>query len=281
MYKEYFIKKVNNIFWLHRKTVNLFTEQINNYYLVKEKVKLKKHNYKIGDDVVLDKGMLMRGEGAIAQMSDDKLRFIAEHGFITPDLTRKYNKNQKTPFTIPVWNIQKNILLKDYINLYSGATIRIYSLTSKESKTELIPYKQIDKYVNKLDNFWKYDMEQTKENRFMPSLSNKRIQLGFIINTKNKITKELIKNDIFNLEFDKKILRTFISKWFRDKFIYAKRDDFTTNRESAIVFGIPSNLIEGILVGREYEKNRDILNFIKKLFPECYICNVDGKVIMI
>ncbi len=281
MDKKFFINKVNDIFWLHSKTIKLFTEQINNYYLVKEKVKLKKHEYNIGDEVVLEKGMFMRGEGAISEMSDDKLRFIAEHGFITPDLTKKYNKNQKTPFTIPVWNIQSDMLLKDYIKLYSGATIRIYSLTSKESKTELIPYKQIDKYVNNLDNFWKWDIEQTKENRFMPSLSNKRIQLGFIINTKNKLTKELIKNDIFNLEFDKRVLKTFIAKWFRDKFIYDKRDDFTTNREGAIVFGIPANLIEGILVGREYEKNKKILDFIKELFPKCYICNLDGKVIVI
>ena len=54
---------------------------------------------------------------------------------------------------------------------------------------------------------------------------------------------------------------------------------FFTNRESAILFGIPSNLIEDILVGRKYENNNNILKEIKILLPNCYICNLDGKVI--
>ena len=61
--------------------------------------------------------------------------------------------------------------------------------------------------------------------------------------------------------------------------IALNKDDFFTDRESAILFGIPSNLIEGILVGRKHEKDNKILNEIKKLLPNCYICNLDGKVI--
>ena len=49
----------------------------------------------------------------------------------------------------------------------------------------------------------------------------------------------------------------------------------------SILFGIPSCFIEGILVGRKYENNKEILNKIKKLVPESYICNLDGKVIRI
>ena len=55
--------------------------------------------------------------------------------------------------------------------------------------------------------------------------------------------------------------------------------DFFTDRESAILFGVPVNFIEGILVGRTYEKDDSILNEIKELLPDCYICNLDGKVI--
>ncbi len=88
-----------------------------------------------------------------------------------------------------------------------------------------------------------------------------------------------MKNDIFDLSFDKEILETFTYKWFRDNFIYAKRDDFTTNRESAILFGIPACFIEGILVGRIYEKDKDMVNKIKNYFPNSYICNLDGIVI--
>ncbi|MBQ9318083.1 MAG: hypothetical protein IJR82_00425 [Bacilli bacterium] len=58
-----------------------------------------------------------------------------------------------------------------------------------------------------------------------------------------------------------------------------KKDDFFTNREGAILFGISSNLIEGILVGRKYEKDNKILNEIKELLPNCYICSLDGIII--
>ena len=46
------------------------------------------------------------------------------------------------------------------------------------------------------------------------------------------------------------------------------------------MFGIPSNLIEGILVGKKYENDNEILKEIKDILPEVYICNLDGKVIV-
>ena len=80
----------------------------------------------------------------------------------------------------------------------------------------------------------------------------------------------------------KNIAKTFVAKAYADAFIEDRKnkDDFFTNRESAIVFGIPSLYIEGVLVGREYENNPDILKEIKELLPDCYICNLDGKVIL-
>ena len=113
----------------------------------------------------------------------------------------------------------------------------------------------------------------------MPSLARDNIQLGFIMNIENDYGKSILENDIFNLSFDKEILQSFIQEYFIKDFIYAKRDDFTTNRESAIIFGIPSCFIEGLLVGRKYEQDEKQLNLLKKLFPNCYICNLDGKVI--
>lgn len=224
----------------------------------------------------------MRGEGALSELDEKKIKFISENGFVSPDFTKKYNKKQKTPLTIPVWNIQKDILLKDYIINYSGATLK-YSTQDGKKTTKIIPYKKIDEEIENIrqEDFWSWQCEQTKEIRFMPSLSRDKIQLAFIMNINDECGKKLIKNDIFNLDFDKKVLKTFISKWFRENYIYAKRDDFTTNRESAILFGIPSCYIEGLLVGRNYEKNEDILNSIKKNFPNCYICNLDGKVVEI
>ena len=45
-----------------------------------------------------------------------------------------------------------------------------------------------------------------------------------------------------------------------ERFIKDKKhkNDFFTDRESAIIFGIPSNFIEGILVGRNYEKDKKL-----------------------
>ena len=58
-----------------------------------------------------------------------------------------------------------------------------------------------------------------------------------------------------------------------------KFDPFETGREKAIIFGVPVSMIKGIMVSRELEKDKDSINKIRELFPKCYICNLDGKVI--
>ena len=50
-------------------------------------------------------------------------------------------------------------------------------------------------------------------------------------------------------------------------------------RADYIILGYLVNCIEGIIVGREVEFNLEYLNQIKNLFPNCYISNMDGKVI--
>lgn len=100
-----------------------------------------------------------------------------------------------------------------------------------------------------------------------------------IIELSKEVYKEIIKRDIFRLDFDKEILKSFVVPKVYNHFINDVRDDFFTNRESAIIFGIPSNFIEGILVGRDYEKNTEKLDYIKNKLSNCYICNLDGKVI--
>ena len=68
---------------------------------------------------------------------------------------------------------------------------------------------------------------------------------------------------------------------FYEEFIKNRKvkDDFFTDRESAILYGIPANFIDGILVGRIYEKDKEILRIIKELLPSAYICNLDGIII--
>lgn len=118
----------------------------------------------------------------------------------------------------------------------------------------------------------------------MPSLVQNRIQIGIIFNGNNEYSKKLLSGDILNPNIINDInVKEFVNSNYYEKFIKDRKnkDDFFTDRESAILFGVPSNLIEGILVGRNYEKDDKILNEIKILLPNCYICNLDGKVIKI
>ena len=42
---------------------------------------------------------------------------------------------------------------------------------------------------------------------------------------------------------------------------------------------VPDYYYKG-LVGKEVENNQEILTYIKDKLPDCYICNLDGKVII-
>lgn len=73
-----------------------------------------------------------------------------------------------------------------------------------------------------------------------------------------------------------------LPKWFYDKYVkggFHNYDSYETKREVAILFGVPSVYIEGLCVNKEIENDKNKLKQIKELFPECYICNIDGVVI--
>lgn len=94
--------------------------------------------------------------------------------------------------------------------------------------------------------------------------------------------KELCKADVWNTNLDEETLKPFLDYRYFEKFLKERfnRTASTTDRESAIIFGLPSSLIEGIFVGRKLEKDKYALNYIKSKLPDCYICNLDGKVIV-
>ena len=275
-FKEKYISKLKNTFESNPSTVELFLQQIENFCEVENNYQLPKHKYRIGDFVFLKKGTFLHG----SRKAHEALGLILEHGFLSTDMYQE-TENTKTPWCASMWNIQNDILLKDYITFYSGVTIR-YTFLDGKRETKVIAYNKFNEELESMKNsdFWIWDAEQTKEIRFMPSLAKEINQIAFIINTDNDYAQKLIKNDIFNLEFNQEILESFISEWFIKDYIYAKRDDFTTNRESAIIIGLPACLVEGILVGRETETNMQRLEEIKKKFPKAYVCNLDGKVII-
>ena len=255
-------------------------EQLNYYFLAMENYCLEKNSYKLNDEVILKKGTLMHG----TLKKGIELQDIKENGLLASILIN--DRQTKYPSAVGVWNLKWDISLKDYINFYSGGTIEMLSMKG-ERKTKVIPYnemKNIIKDISSDDFVFRWNIEQTKESRFMPSLTQNKIQIAFIINSNNEYMKNLQKGDILNPEyFNDDIVKNFVNKDYYERFIKERqnKDDFFTDRESAILFGIPSCFIEGILVGREYEKDENTLQEIKKIFPECYICNLDGLVIMV
>ena len=46
------------------------------------------------------------------------------------------------------------------------------------------------------------------------------------------------------------------------------------------MFGLPISLVKGVFVGRKIENDKASLYYIKSKLPDCYICNLDGKIIV-
>lgn len=282
MNKEDYIRITNEK--LSDKSKEIMLEQIDNYYEAK-KYCLSSHCYKIGDNVKLLKGTLLHG----TYKNIEGLKEIAQDGLLSGWFID--GRLSKYPNSVGVWNLKQDYLLKDYINFYSGATILYMGIYDKDQnqtqtdKTSIISYdkmKNLHQIINQTD-CQNWVVEQTKEARFMPSLVQDRVQIGIIINGNNDKIKKLLQYDILNLEnINDEDVKDFVNPNYYLKFIKDRKnkDDLFTDRESAILFGIPSNLIEGILVGKQYENNKNILNEIKILFPKCYICNLEGKVIV-
>ena len=256
----------------------IMIHQIDTYYNVKKELKIPNHKYKIGDDVKLKKGTLLHG----TYKNIEGLKEIVKDGLISSWFITGIGS--KYPSSVGVWNLKKDYLLKDYINFYSGGTARYFNQLDKKHETEVIPYNEMPLIINRIKSkgYLVWGMEQTKEARFMPSLIQNQVQIGIIFN--GDYAKDLLKGDILNPnKINDTDVKEFINEWYYDKFIDDRKnkDDFFTDRESAILFGLPSNLIEGILVGRDYEKDNKMLNEIKELLPNSYICNIDGKIIRV
>lgn len=276
MNKDDYIKIANKEFTGNSK--NIMINQINTYFKGLT-FKIERSNYKIGDIVKLPKGTLIHG----TYDNMESLKEIVSKGIISGIFLNKGRKS-RYPSSVGVWNLKQDYYLNEYIDFYSGGTVNCYNIGINRNNTFVIPYSKFNDF---LPNFIKEDytvwkMEQTKEARFLPSLVQSAVQIGIIINGSSKIIHSLLKGDILDRNNINDIdVKQFVDESFYNDFIKERlnKDAFFTDRESAILFGIPANLIEGILVGRKYEKDKTIINEIKELLPDCYICNLDGKVI--
>lgn len=275
--KQQYIDFINNNY--EDETKGLLLKQVELFY---KDTTIAKNKYNIGDEVYLKKGTHIHGIPGLK----DNFDWIIQNGFIGNDFTNQAVTN-KIKSSIGMWNIQKDCYLKEYINEYSGFTIT-YTIGRGSGSTEvseLIPYHKFDEYtetLNDKEDVWMFWGDQTKEVRFIPSLVANKRQIAFILNMDNEIGKEMIKNDVWNPNLSPETVKPFIDYRYYEKFLNDRlnRNANTTNRETAIMFGLPAKLIEGIFVGRKVEQDKELLYYIKEQLPDCYICNLDGKVII-
>lgn len=275
--KEKYIEYVNNNY--ENKSKELLLNQIELFY---NSPIINKNKYDINDNVFLKKGTYIHGIPGLL----DNFDWIINNGFIGNDFTNQSVTN-KIKSSIGMWSIKEDCYLLDYIKEYSGFTITYTIGRGPGSKevSELIPYHKFDEYTERINNdesIWMYWGDQTKEVRFIPSLVANKRQIAFILNMDNDYAASLVKNDVWNPNLDEETVKPFIDYRYFEKFLIERnnRTAQTTDRETAIMFGLPSTLIEGIFVGRKLEKDIEALNYIKSKLPDCYICNLDGKVIV-
>ena len=261
------------------KTQTLLNEQVELFF---QNEKINKTKYSVNDDVKLKKGTFIHGIPGYLENFD----WIVENGFIGNDFTNRRVAN-KIKSSIGMWSIKEDMYLKDYIKKYSGFTI-VYTIgrgPGSKEVSDLIPYHKFDEYTENINNneeVWMYWGDQTKEVRFLPSLVANKRQLAFILNMDNEYAKKLAEKDVWDPTLDKDLVKEFIDYRYYDKFLTERenRNALTTDRETAIMFGLPPSLIEGVFVGRKLEQDQEALNYIKNKLPDCYICNLDGKVII-
>lgn len=277
--KQKYIEYANKTF--KGKALELVLKNIELFYddTIIEKTK----KYSIGNDVKLSKGTFIHGIPGLL----DNFDWIIENGFLAIDFTGQSEGKNKIKNSIGMWNIKNDMLLKDYINSYSGLTITYTIGRGPDAKniSELVPYHKFDETTERINNdekIWTYWGEKTKEVTFLPSLVSEKRQIAFILNMESDYAKEMAKADVWNTEFDEETIEEFLDYRYFPKFVDLRfnRDATTTDRESAIIFGLPIKLVEGVFVGRKIEKDKSALEHIKEKLPNCYICNLDGRVIV-
>lgn len=254
-------------------------ELFNEYYKLyceMENDNIPPNTYKIGDDVLLQKGTLLHG---IKSYQKEVVNNIKENGIILAEYRGCDVPQQK--YCVCFWIMNNDTKLFDYINYYSGDTIYLKERFRKKFSNIYIPYSSYDNRSLIFNSFNKFKykiffVRESKENRFLPTLSQKNQDdyIAFIIN--NKYTNKIIDYDLYQGKIDLDIIKKFIPDWAVKSTIINKLPT-QTDHEISITFGIPSNMVEG---RRLIEKNKNALKEIKDIFPKAYICNLDGKVIL-
>lgn len=268
MNKEFIINNSKKKF--NGELLDIVLKQIDDYFELAESNYKIENKYCVGDDVVLNQNHLLHGIGK----HTDKINIFAERGIVSQDYFEDASDHAFC-YESAFWSVNKDIYLEEYVKNYSGIVAKYNDIY------EQIPYGKLDEFVEKMKNIdhWLWTAESSMEIRFMPSLARNINQIGFIVNTENEIAQRIKNNSVFKNDFNKEFAYEFVNGKAKEKFL---QDGFTADffqRADYIIFGFPKNCIEGVIVGRLIENNQEYLDKIKELFPNCYICNLDGKVI--
>ena len=250
--------------------LDIVLKQVDNYFELAESNYEIKNRYRIGDEVILNESHLLHG----IRDKVDLLDIFSERGIVSIDYLVDEVSSHAFIYNSGFWSVKNEISLKEFVINYSGMVAKY------DDKWEQVPYKKLDEFVEKMRNSsaWLWTAESSMEIRFMPSLAKDNNQVAFILDTSNPLATKLKENSIFkNTKLDKYKYSFIHEKAIKDFENGFKLDAF--ERADYIIFGFPKNCIEGILVGRLVENNQEYLDKIKELFPNCYICNLDGKVI--
>lgn len=125
--KEKYIEYANEHF--KGKALELVLKNIEQYY--NNDVVISKNRYNINDDVFIKKGTFLHGLGGFSDSYNNIKIFdyVVENGFIGGDFNGR--PTVKILNSVGMWNIKKDQLLKDYIDDYSGVTIK-YRVGNRE-----------------------------------------------------------------------------------------------------------------------------------------------------
>jgi hypothetical protein len=230
-----------------------------------------KNKYNVGDMVVLNSNNLLHGIGK----HTDIINVFAERGIVSQDYLEDASDHAFC-YESAFWSVDDKISLKEFIKNYSGMVVKY------NGNYEQVPYGELDNFVEKMKkvDHWLWTAESSMEIRFMPSLARNINQIGFILNTENEISKRLRRNSVFKDTFNKEYAYEFVNDKAKEKFSQNGFVEDFFQRAEYLIFGLPRNCIEGILVGKSVENDDFKIEQIKKMFPDCYICNLDGKVII-
>lgn len=272
MIYEKILEKVDRL-QMSDKTKELFRNQVRNFFSYSGS---NINRYSVGDDVLLTQISLITG----TRMKVDDLNIIRSSGIISPEFYSDEVRVCKKPYVVEFWNIDKSMTLKEFVDVRAGVTIEVCNRNFKTKYQIMCSLDNISNTIENLDDYLTYTIYQNHEQRFVPNKYYKDPTMAFIVTNDTEEKNELLKNNLLSPNFDREMLEEILPKSYIEKYIDDEFDIHETGRENMIIFGVPSKMIEGIIVCDYIKNNIDELNKIKSIFSDCYICDINGVVLI-